>query len=332
MNEFDDDIESMNSERRDDLEQRLELKGVYKAIFDSYDDFWEKLIVKIQDPLNSDKYYKAVLVRSINAKWGDRSNRIRDDVISKRDSAEPFDVMVINEPPYGASRYIVVASTGGVACPKSKYEITAEEAFAVLKGEKTFYARYVDDGDFGDPALAAYRYNGGAGIRVFGFLAPVEHNSWNISPVHKRRGAERIITRELIRGSKNKEALQEGSYLLARDITTDSFSKNTFFEPVVNFMEFNNAFSSGGDRLVTKVHGYDRGDIIHNLPIIYVKESIATFEMLGVGYVKRPRDDPKRFYYKQVLVKGAESDKGKYVSKAEIITNGTGVILAKKII
>ena len=48
-----------------------------------------------------------------------------------------------------------------------------------------------------------------------------------------------------------------------------------------------------------------------------------------MGYVERPSGGLQGFYYKQVIVRGADGDVGKYVREAIILANAT-VILAEK--
>ena len=118
-----------------------------------------------------------------------------------------------------------------------------------------------------------------------------------------------------------------GNYLLVRQI--GEYENTPVFEPVINFLESDKVFSPNGS-MVTEIKGYGREDRIFNLPIVQVTKDIKEGGHIGVGYIKRHGDDKTTFYYKTTLVKGSEGDLGRYIIEADIIKNGTGVVLAQK--
>ncbi|MEK6853897.1 MAG: hypothetical protein AABX60_01060 [Nanoarchaeota archaeon] len=74
-----------------------------------------------------------------------------------------------------------------------------------------------------------------------------------------------------------------------------------------------------------------RCDRIFDLPILFLRQGTCPDDVpAGMGCVEQPLYEPLKFYYKQVLVRGAEGDVGKYVREARILANAT-VILAEKV-
>lgn len=201
-------------------------------------------------------------------------------------------------------------------------EFSPEKAFAVVRGNRIFYARCVvkPSGVYVPKGVKVYDPNGNERIgpiqptdRWLGLSLPL-----NTVNLEGRLDAESEITKDLI------QKLELGDYVLVRQVS------DVRFEPIVNFREDDDAYDPNGNQLVTEVEGYNRRDMIHHLPILSLREDIRSDGFLGVGHVKRPERKCAQFYYKPVFVIGAIGDVGKYV-EAEIISNGKKIILAEKV-
>lgn len=222
--------------------------------------------------------------------------------------------------------------------------MTPEEAFAVIKegGENIFYAYYLfkskENGYGGgrDPALRIWKNYGENG---FGFLQPVKRiKGWGSTAKQEaRKFAEWKITYDMIYGSikyGSAPVLKEGDRLVVRKIGQNPTGNTFFFEPVVNFMEEDEAYSPEGKQLTTTLTGYDRGGIICNVPILSSQKGKKEGDAwIGKGYI--PRSEKEReidhFFYKPTIVFNLEQgDTGKYVD-ARITKNDEKTIFAQKI-
>lgn len=331
--------------------EQLVMGGFYEARFRALGNLITKdrdsdPMVNILNPTKPgdwDSYYGFVMPSSSeNPRIREMSNSIRDKLIKDKYTAEQIGVMVIGLPRSGDAKgpYQVVAADPRQIL-QEQYDMPAEESFAVVKGYTISYARYMFKRR--DPALRVYFYDddddamkevirGIAFLRVTGqekkdalssLFSSMEETKVSHMEIVARKFAESIITQDQI------QALKPGDYLLVRKAGENPSGTVLFCEPVINFLEDEKVCSSDGRELVTKVSGYNRNDRIYDLPIISAQDN-KRGGMIGVGYVKRPQGEGKKFFYKQALVIGAERDVGKYVAEARIITNGN-VILAEKV-
>lgn len=274
-------------------------------------------IVQIFNP-NCEGYYFGHVRRSTSPNLEQRvkSNEIRSGLKASGQSGGMINVIVIAPPKRGSAKgpYKVVSTDKKPRIP-SEFDITVEEAFSVLKGNRTYWARCISVGSHGTPFLKTYEADG---TPISGFITRVEKDELAEASTY----AEQHISMELM------QSLKLGDFVLVRKTQRNH---PFLFEPVINFTRTDDAISPNGHRLVTRVAGYKHGDRILDLPILFLREGTRPGDVpAGMGYVEQPLYDPQKFYYKQVIVRGAEGDVGKYVREARILANAT-VILAEKV-
>lgn len=184
--------------------------------------------------------------------------------------------------------------------------LTLEDA--VLQGN-ALTGIVVDQGKTG-PAITGYV----GGERVYGFLCLP-------STATKEGYASYRIAEDLIGGDikRGQDPLMPGSKLLVRLVHHKG--STCYFELALNLFPEDNVLFKGR-QLVTHVNGLDPYDCILNLPILHA-DSMGT---AGVGYIPRPPEEGSGFYYKKVIVKGAQGKVGSYVSWASVRMNGAVVI------
>ncbi|MFH1134174.1 MAG: hypothetical protein V1735_06820 [Nanoarchaeota archaeon] len=315
----------------------LEKFAVYEAIHlgssgrTSSDDSQEDPLVAIEGP--DGKYYGRMIFSTSSTKprraaqanniredliWDVRDNRkgkrVRVKCISNQKSwlgtpDDPYTVTGTAEAIHGVSDTLI----------ESVPPFTAEDAHAVVIGDKVFYGQVLpkyETGRVGARILVYDRF----GNPHRGFLKPTESRRFNLN--RERMFAESVVTGELI------DKLKPGDFVLAREIARNPDQSVWFFNYVVNIDSLDNTMSPQGERLETVVEGYKPGQMIRNLPIHTAGET-RRFEPVGIGHVARPSGDGKNFFLKPVFVLGAEGNVGRYAPQAEIITNGTGIILAR---
>lgn len=276
--------------------------------------------VAIIDPSNpSDPPYYGFVCYSLEKDPTRRlmANDIRNRLIDEGPNVGLINVRVIGIPRKGIrGPYPVI----GVS-----YDISMHEAFDVLIGENVFYARFVDFNKFGELVMRFYTKDE---VRRCGYLRESEITSCSSFEGEdkqnvKRGYANRTITSNIVKNAKL------GDYILVRQIGRDNLV--FFLEPVINFLP-NEAKSPNGRGLLTIVRAYTPKSMIWDLPIVEIKSEISRpNSKFGVGYVVRPQGEEKTFYYKPVWVFGAKEEyRGKYVT-AEILTNGHGIIRARKV-
>lgn len=292
-------------------------------------------LVRIINPNSPEVEYYGSVIFSTNPTKGGEANNIRDSLTEEREGFG-LSVKVLGLPrskkPEGP--YRVVGTYDPLHIPPVIEEITAKEALAVLQSECVFYAQYLDIGSLEDPFMVAYDKSG---LKKTGFLDVVERrhrHEFSNGEDYRRNIADSLITDEICSG------VEPGSRLIVKHITATD-SGQLIFVPVINFYEDDDVYF-GNIPLVTKamkededVTGmeYKRGDIIYNLPILSTaepKNPKFRGKMFGVGRIKRPDSEDKKFYYKHVFVLDAENDVGKYVT-ARIENNGDRVIRASRV-
>ena len=290
-------------------------------------------LVDIIDPFNPSRTYMAeVISNRRTSRRGIESNAIRQRLIDSQFDTGHVYVEVLGYSDNLTPPYLVLATTEEPG-DQNTFEMSSRHAIQVLRGEYVFYARYILEGNRGDPVLRAYRYVDRQATKLFGFLQAVKLASASALPQEEAvRYAENRITEEMIYGSDKLERLQPGDFLIARLTGTSRDGRTCFFEPVVNFEKNDGATTSDGDPLVTRVEGYQEGSLIYDLPILAQMESDREDRgMLGFGYVKRPEQDSGRFFYKPVVVKRGKTRKGGYIRQARILNNGEACILAENL-
>lgn len=273
-------------------------------------------IVQIFNP-QCEGYYFGHVRKSTSPNLEQRvvSNRIISELKARGSGTGVVNVTVIAPDKRGSARgpYKVVATDKRPHIP-SEFDITVEEAFSALRGKGIYWARYISVGSQRTPFLKAYEADG---TPVSGLITRVEKDEL----AEARTYAEQRISIELM------QSVKLGDFVLVRKT-----QKNHpfLFEPVISFTGADDARLPNGYRLVTRVAGYKLGDRIFDLPILFLRQGTRSDDVpAGIGYVERPSGDPQNFYYKQVIVLGAEGDVGKYVREAVILANTT-VILAEK--
>jgi len=287
-------------------------------------------LVEIQDPSDPSKWYVADMEESTNNHFRRDANRIRGNIIKMGNRSGRFSAMVVRS--YGnEGDYCVV---GTRLKPRiEELNFPAEEAFEVLRGETIFYAKILfhsdEKDDFGVRAWKDF----GHGKKLFGFLKPasMDDHTFHCPDYNYRRLAEEIITEEILKGSDRDEKIKPGDCVIVRTVAESPYKKITFFEPVVNIMEDDEAEDEDGQELETIVTGYRKNDLIYDLPIIQTRNNRGSKDRVGLGYIERPSEEMVRFFYKPVKVLDAGDDKHKIVRQARIISNGKQIVLAQKV-
>ncbi len=312
--------------------EKLDQWGVYEAEWDPVRNLGHKYdrisrqdalpdpVLRIHNPNKPNAEYWGHFVYSTNKRWGPASNGVRGGVRSRRAAYGRLDVKVIGIPKLddGRGHYSVVLS----------FEINPKQA-GIVTGDKVFRILYIEKGRGGPHPFVQFMW--GDGKRGHGLLLPTRKPGHYDHPDEQRKIAENEITEDMIYGNTNRSPLELESYVLAR-LTGQTPSGTNFFEPVVNFMDEDQASTPDGRRLITRVEGYDKGALIYDLPITAVAGPIeADRDKKGMGHVKRPDGEDVNFWYKPVFVIGAENHVGNYVGRAEIVSNGAKVILARMI-
>lgn len=258
-----------------------------------------------------------------------KSNKIREGLIENMYDTGIVYVKVLALPSKGDFRgpYTVVATRMATSTIHgSLYEMTQEEAYSVVISESIFYGRCLYKREDGTPVIRIYDTNG---TKSFGFLNPTKRNSTSISPDSLKNYSDLKLTKEIIND------LNPGEYLLVRKVGTANDTPAMLLEPAINILKSDNAkIGDSQDLIFTCITGYEHGGLIANLPITSVTES-KELGMVGVGYVQKPDNPKKEFYYeiyhRTVKVKDAEFDKGKFIRLAVVRHNFGSVILADKI-
>jgi len=310
----------------------LDLYGVYPAEFQGLEKSFlgmsnvpkVKIFRSIYDTTSS--YYGFVLPSTHSSqKLRAEANRIRDQLIRDGSSLGRIPVDIFKHPISGDPRgpYIVTPHPK-FGANKANTDSSAEEALSVLTCRSVFYARYTrTNDDRGYPCLTVYNPDGSPKFAVLHYTHH-GHSAKDNSDLPMIR-AESSIGGELIRQLKLDDCL------IVRKQAHSIYSGTLIVEPVINFLESDDALSPAGRKLVTNFEGYDKGDRIFDLPIIEVTKNYLGSDLIGVGYIKRPESEGRNFYYKKTLVLGAERDVGKYIEEARILKNGKEVILAHKV-
>jgi hypothetical protein len=325
-----------------DLEKLVKF-AVYEASFNrlsknrSPKDNQYDPIVDIHNPLDPNGKYEGTMIVSKNERVKDFSKSIRDDLIEKG-RAKPFNVLVIHigKTHFLETEYTVIATPDKPSIIKVGYDMQSEMAFSVLIGEQTFYSRYIsNDKKHKMPFLLAYKYNNGNPIRKVGILEPnpteiVQYTNTIEFSNTERKSADRILAEEIIHGSQRIRGLNPGNHLIVREIGESQKGSTLFFEPVINFTEYDDATSPNGDKLITRVEGYNQGDMIYNLPIPAMERSKSRGSQWYIGYVRSP--EAGTYYYKPVKFKDVRDRVGRYIEKAEIIKNCSSFILARRLL
>lgn len=300
----------------------LVIGGIYQAEFKSLsnrieNDGLPNPIVRIFGP-SEDKEYFGYVVISTAKSDGTRevANSIRRKLIEEEHMAGAVSVKVIATSTIDVTGLYIVIGT--------KQPLTVAEALSVIEGDYVHYAQCIFFGKYGHPALSFFTRSG---ERRLGFLHPTKIYSKQahdiVVPQDERRArAENSISLDLIRDLKIYDCI-----LVRRRYRDESIGFSSL-EVVINFFELDNAMSPQGKR-VTTVTGYNEGDIIHNLPITSIGED--TEGVFGIGWLPHSRREFSRHYYKEVHVIDGSRFKGRYVEQAKIISNGHGIIRARKV-
>jgi len=292
-------------------------------------------IVDITDVFNSNDPYEGRIIESKHGVFAHLANSIRERVINLREELGQFSVKVISLPRNPTSLYILVGTDEEPNLPVQ--DMAVEEAHSVLVGDRVFYAKFIEvsKSESKDPCLRVFKRDK---IKRFGFLrgaGDLANYDLTGDPIYRsRRSAEYTITEEILRGRQGsaQEPLTLGDYLIVRLVGENPDKTTLFFEPLVNFMEDDDAFTPDGKRkLLTRVEGYSTGDFIYDIPILGTERPNRDPTLIrGTGYVPRPEEEPQNFFYKPVVIIGAAEEQGKYVAEARIICN-KGVILAERV-
>lgn len=274
-------------------------------------------IVQIFNPQCEGHYFDHVgRSTSPNLEQRAMSNGIRSELKARGSGTGAVNVIVIAPHKRGSASgpYKVIGTDKRPRIP-SEFDITVEEAFSVLKGNGTYWARCISVGSQGTPFLKAYEADG---TPISGFMPRVEKDEL----AEARTYAEQRISIELI------QSLKLGDFVLVRKTQ----KRHPFvFEPLINFIVADAARLPNGHRLVTSVAGYKHGDRIFDLPILFLRQGTRPDDVpAGIGYIERLPYNSQNFYYQQVVVRGADGDVGKYVHEAKILSTTT-IILAEKV-
>jgi hypothetical protein len=230
----------------------------------------------------------------------------------------------------GSPRKIKIG-TDGKGIPVFKFE--AYLAKRVLTGENIYLARCLAFSDKGNPSMRMYSFANGSSKKLFGFIQPPQgHLSRRVLGRDMLQlYADQEMGNNLIFGSKYRQAIVPGDFMIVRLQGTSRDGRITFVEPVTNIMPEDVAFSPDGKPIHTIVEGYRPGDLIHNLPITGSRpKGPDSKQFVGLAHIKRPKGE-LGFFYTHVAVNGAAGDKGKVVSLACIIRNSEKGIIAKKL-
>ncbi|MBI2140451.1 hypothetical protein HYU14_05990 [Candidatus Woesearchaeota archaeon] len=247
----------------------------------------------------------------------EKRNFLREEMINQKEAFGKLEVMVISLPRFSPlGPYCCIPN---LPVPISPHQLTLEESAEMLdyqRSEGIFFARCFGISKRGDPILGAFSQDGGP---VHGFLEPTRFYPENTpkDPFWKMRtSAEFRITSEVV----DKARIGDSFYVRQKGVGGDQGS--LFFGLIVNFSAEDRGFLPGGERLETAVeHGdgqkvswqapdYSSGDVIRCLPVLDRSRVHETGMEVGKGFLPRHMHSPQTFYYMQVLVKGAENDKG----------------------
>jgi hypothetical protein len=216
---------------------------------------------------------------------------------------------------------------------RNEYDMESDEAKQVLTGKDIYFARCMFNSKGGDLAMRMYEFMGGESKRIFGFIQPPEGEEAR-RPLGRdvaQLCEDREIGSNLIFGSRHFKAMIPGDYMTVRLQATNPKGNIAFVEPVINIMPEDIAFDPNGKPIHTIVDGYRPGDLIHNLPIIgSAKRQDGPIEVVGLGYIARPEGESE-FFYKPIVISGAEKDKGRQVSLVRIVKDEEDVTYAEKV-
>ncbi|MFH0978651.1 MAG: hypothetical protein V1837_05090 [Candidatus Woesearchaeota archaeon] len=307
-------MEEMESEL-----ERLIMFGIYRIRFYGYGrvtgvdgkvDPWVEIF-------NNNWNYNGYVVVSNDAKRGRISNMVRDELYEKREQAGEKTGRIIKMPRNDSAQgpYWLVGSEEGAKPVLSFY---ASVALSVLKGNNCFYARYVQTGNQGGPALCAYRPNG---KKLFGFLRKTIPSGSDSFDFPKKDAAAQI-------SAKLIETLKLGDHVFVTLAGQDPRSNVYFFNPIINLEPKHMRLSCEEQELIThitdaegrpKEGSYRKSDYIKNILALKTMQS-AAYGQVGIGYLPKNKTDVScTNFYKKVIIIGAKDNLPKLVNAAAII-------------
>ncbi|MFH1053555.1 MAG: hypothetical protein V1740_04030 [Candidatus Woesearchaeota archaeon] len=210
--------------------------------------------------------------------------------------------------------YFVVATHDDIRLPPEEtFDMTSAEAHAVVCDDTIFYAQVKRVTEKHNLSVGVFDTSGRA---RHGYLDLIRDTFGD------RRFSEYLVSQDMIGDYDKKGLLKPGDHVLVRQVATNPSGRTLFFEPVVNFLDYDHAFSTvDGHELRTRVED----DEIFDLPLFPSKKTTGDV----IGYIPRPPGDGKRFFYKQVVFNWQSGMIGKIAEHALIYKDLGGVFLAE---